>query len=367
MNKTTLLLLKILRMELWNEKDMPNCDINSKEYHSLMDLATKQAVTGIVAQSITDKKLNIKLSPEDAVKTLMQFQHIQQLNVLINAELIALAELFNKHNIKFIVFKGQTNAINYPHPLSRIPGDIDFYVPQEDLDKAISILKKEWNANIENNGSLHHLEFTHNRVLFEMHFAVLGFYSSRQKEVFEKIALSRPVSFVEINGHNIPTFEPLINIVYTFAHLWYHLLELGVGLRQMCDLAKLIEIAFPENDGNNEEKAGKLAEIINEIGFYKAFCAIEEVLQNHLGLKYIPIKPKINPIYSQSIMNRIMRYGNFGHFGRKGNRTQLRFYIYLTLERTWTFIKFYPLDKREIKARLFKEIPSKVFSFHKMK
>lgn len=107
-----------------------------------MDLATKQAVTGIVAQSITDKKLNIKLSPEDAVKTLMQFQHIQQLNVLINAELIALAELFNKHNIKFIVFKGQTNAINYPHPPSRIPGDIDFYVPQEDLDKAISILKK---------------------------------------------------------------------------------------------------------------------------------------------------------------------------------------------------------------------------------
>ena len=61
MNKTTLLLLKILRMELWNEKDMPNCDINSKEYHSLMDLATKQAVTGIVAQSITDKKLNIKI------------------------------------------------------------------------------------------------------------------------------------------------------------------------------------------------------------------------------------------------------------------------------------------------------------------
>lgn len=211
------------------------------------------------------------------------------------------------------------------------------------------------------------MEFTHNKVLFEMHFAVLGFYSSRQKEVFEKIALSRPVSFVEINGHNITTFEPLINIVYTFAHLWYHLLELGVGLRQMCDLAKLIEIAFPENDENNEEKAGKLAEILNEIGFYKAFCAIEEVLQNHLGLKYIPIKPKINPKYSQSIMNRIMRYGNFGHFGRKGNRTQLRFYIYLTLERTWTFIKFYPLDKREIKARLFKEIPNKVFSFHKMK
>ena len=99
MNKTTLLLLKILRMELWNEKDMPNCDINSKEYHSLMDLATKQAVTGIVAQSITDKKLNIQLSPEDAVKTLMQFQHIQHLNVLINAELISLSELFNKHNI----------------------------------------------------------------------------------------------------------------------------------------------------------------------------------------------------------------------------------------------------------------------------
>lgn len=105
-------------------------------------LSHKTSRNGNCGAKYNRQKLNIKLSPEDAVKTLMQFQHIQQLNVLINAELIALAELFNKHNIKFIVFKGQTNAINYPHPLSRIPGDIDFYVPQEDLDKAISILKK---------------------------------------------------------------------------------------------------------------------------------------------------------------------------------------------------------------------------------
>lgn len=105
-------------------------------------LGHKTSRNGNCGSKYNRQKAKLKLSPEDAVKTLMQFQHIQQLNVLINAELIALAELFNKHNIKFIVFKGQTNAINYPHPLSRIPGDIDFYVPQEDLDKAISILKK---------------------------------------------------------------------------------------------------------------------------------------------------------------------------------------------------------------------------------
>ena len=363
MDGTALLLLEILCEELWGEHGELCKKLTPQEYHSLMKLATKQTVAGMVAQCVTDKRLKTELSPSDAAQTLLYLQRIQQQNTLLNSELVALAKLLDTQKIKFIVLKGQTIAAHYTNPLSRTPGDIDFYVPQEDFKKAADVLEKEWNVNFCGSDSTHHLEFKHNKVLFEMHFEILELFSQKQKRRFDNIVASSPIAYTYINEYKIPTLDPVVNTAYTFGHLWYHLLELGVGMRQLCDLAILINTVFEKGNEDNPKEAERLNKILQEIGFHKAFCVLESVLQKHFGLKHIPIQANVSAAHTEAVMQRVIRYGNFGHYGRCGNRSNISYLAFLAIERTRTFVKFYPLDKREIKARMLKELPQKIFSF----
>ena len=361
MDYTAHLLLKILREELWGgNKEL--IEISPKEYHSLMNLAAKQTVAGMVAQCITDKRIKIELSPNDAAKTLLFIQSIHKQNALLNSELVALAKLLDAQKIKYIVLKGQTTAAHYPHPLARTPGDIDFFIPQKDFNKAVEVLKKEWEVSFSGSDSTHHLEFKHNEVLFEMHFEILELFCQQQKRCFDNIAISSPIAYTNINGYEIPTLDPIINIAYTFGHLWYHLLELGVGMRQLCDLATLIDAAFEKCDKNSTIEAERLNNILHEIGFHKAFCVMETVLQKYFGLKRMPIQANASVSHTEAVMRRVIRYGNFGHYGRRGDRANLSYLMRLTIERIRTFAKFYTLDKKEIRARALKELPIKVFS-----
>lgn len=363
MDGTALLLLEILREELQGGNKELSEKISPQEYHSLMNLATKQTVAGMVAQSIIDKRLKIELSPSDAVQTLLYLQRIHQQNTLLNSELVALAKLLDAQKIKFIVLKGQTIAAHYPHPLSRTPGDIDFYVFKEDFNKAAEVLNKEWNVNFCGSKSTHHLEFRHNKVLFEMHFEILELFSQRQKRRFDNIVASCPLAYTDINGYKIPTLDPVVNIAYTFGHLWYHLLELGVGMRQLCDLTILINDVFEKGNEDNTKEAERLNKILQEIGFHKAFCVLEAVLQKHFGLRHIPLQTNASAAHTEAVMQRVIRYGNFGHYGRRGNHTNISYLVFLAIERIRTFARFYPLDKREIRARMLKELPQKTFFF----
>ncbi len=364
MERTATLLLNILRNELGGNETLPN-EISSKDYHAIMNMAVKQTVAGMVAHAVSTNKVNVKLTPNDAVKTLVVEQQIKKQNELLNIELCALAELFEKADISYLVFKGQTIAARYPTPWSRTTGDIDFYVPPKDFDKAFGLLQDRWKIKADKGESHHHIEFEHNNVVFEMHYEILKFFSPTRQKIFDEMVDKSQTEYVEINGKKIPTLDQTTNIIYTFGHLWYHLLEIGVGMRQLCDLDVLISDAFRIDDKDYASKARKLKKQLEQLGYCKAFCAIENVLTEHFGLKHSPISNTLSRRYSSSLLQRTIRYGNFGKYGRKGSRAEFKFYISLTFERIFTFIKFYPLDRKEIRARMFKEIPEKILLFRK--
>ena len=364
MERTATLLLNILRNELWGNGTQPG-KISSKDYHAIMNMAMKQTVAGMVAHAVSSNKTNVELTPSDAAKTLMVEQQIKKQNEQINTELGALADLFETNGISYLVFKGQTIAARYPTPWARTSGDIDFYVPQKDFDKALGLLKTQWKIDADQGQSYHHIEFEHNDVVFEMHYEILKFFSPTRQKIFDEMVDRSQTEYVEIDGRKIPTLDQITNIIYTFGHLWYHLLEIGVGMRQLCDLAVLISDAFCPDDEDYTHKALRLKKQLEQLGYCKAFCAIENVLAEHFGLKHSPIPNTLSRRYSASLLERTIRYGNFGKYGRKGSRAEFKFYISLTFERIFTFLKFYPLDRKEIRARIFKEIPEKILLFGK--
>lgn len=351
-----LLLLAILRQELTGGA-LPPRQISPELLRATMRLAMPQAVGGLVAQSAIDRRLKVESLPQADALRLLALQHqVEMQNRSANAAVAELCHLLAAAGVEFLVFKGQTIAARYPHPLSRMPGDIDFYVPPAHFARASSLLRRAWGVEPQVRSSRLHAAFSHGDIEFEMHFCMLRLYSPKLQHAFNAMVAASPADSIAIDGTPVPTLPPLENIAYTFAHFWHHFLELGVGLRHLCDLAVLIAAVFPQGSPSNAPQSRRLALLLRRLNLLKAFCAVEEVMHDWLGLSpVVPGHPL--PRYSKAIKARILQHGNLGLHGRRGQRGTLSFYLALTRERLATFARFYPLSPREIRARLLRELP----------
>ena len=60
-----------------------------------------------------------------------------------------LAILMDKHNIRYVMFKGMAVARFYKSSYARTMGDVDFYVPDSSFYKAVSVIEQEWHIAID--------------------------------------------------------------------------------------------------------------------------------------------------------------------------------------------------------------------------
>ena len=258
----TKLLKELIHNELWGEQ-LSFSSIDKKDFSALQNIANMQTVNGLVYSSLIIN--NVKLPQQEALVAFGSLENTKKTNLLLNKNLIFLTELLEKHNIKFFVVKGQTIANSYPRPLHRVGGDIDFYCFAEDLEKLLNILHKELNVEPKRDESEQHYTFLFNKTLFELHFTLYKFANTENQQYFDNLINSEPLSYTFIDNKKIPTLNPTLNLAYTFLHLFHHLIELGVGLRQFCDVAILCHIAAmaeQEGDRKNCIDKAKLIEIL---------------------------------------------------------------------------------------------------------
>lgn len=72
----------------------------------------------------------------------------EQMNLQQKKVISEIADILNHEGIKLMVFKGQVNALLYPLPSHRAPGDIDCYMFGK-ADKGDRVLAK-YGAIVEN-------------------------------------------------------------------------------------------------------------------------------------------------------------------------------------------------------------------------
>ena len=89
-------------------------------------------------------------------------------------------------------------------------------------------------------------------------------------------------------------WNQLLNVLYTFLHLYHHLVELGVGLRQFSDVAVLLKTHYNLIDKK------KFFAWLDALDFRKAF----DVVQFDIG-KYFGVWMK-NMHYHHYLMIRIL-------------------------------------------------------------
>lgn len=325
------LLKELIRNELWGEQ-LSFSSLDKKDFTFLQKIANMQTVSGLVFSSLINN--NIKLPQQEALAAFGGLENIKKSNQLLNRNLIFLTELLEKHDIKFFVVKGQTVANLYPHPLHRIGGDIDFYCFSKDLERLISILHKELKVELERDESEQHYSFQFNKTLFELHFTLFKFVNSENQQYFDNLINTEPLSYTLIDNKKVPILCPTLNLAYTFLHLYHHLIELGVGLRQFCDIAILCYTAAMAEQNQNKEKSidkEKLTNILTHLDFLSAFKTIGTILIEELGLSknYFPYQ-LIKQDYERKkyILSIVYKRGNFGKYGRTTEvRSGIKYYI----------------------------------------
>ena len=307
--------IEFLRWCLLPTDTVPSCTANIN-WQELLGLAKKQTVVGLYLQGIQRLgDVSNKPSEDDVMEWMGEYTQIVRRNAKINDSVATLAKFMQSNDINFFVFKGQTVASYYPISEMRTSGDVDFYVFKKDWERAKSFLEKEVTITDDHSGQ--HLEFSKDGVPFEMHYHTAVFASGSKQRYWDELIESYfddILDHVVINGVEIPTLPPTLNAIYLFVHIYHHLLKEGIALRQLIDWMMFFEAK------HDEIVVSELTAKLERLGLLRAFRAFGAILTEVLGMdeKFFPYAlTDSDKRYVNKIMSIVLRYGNFGKYGRK--------------------------------------------------
>ena len=226
-----------LRFSIGSAKEIPG-SLKEADWKELYAIAKKQCLVGVLFDGI--KKLpaeHVGMKKELLLHWMAESQMLEKANVRLNDAAIQVSEWFRKKGFRTCILKGQGNALMYPNPYSRTPGDIDIWVEGGDK-RVISFVRS---ISPHEKACYHHIEFpSYKGVKVEVHYRpsfLLCFWHNRKlQKYYERVKeeqFSHRVMLGEQGEIAIPTVE--FNIIFQLTHIYSHLMNEGIGLRQLVD------------------------------------------------------------------------------------------------------------------------------------
>ena len=211
----------------------------------LYSFAPKQALLGLCFDGIErlgeEYPEELRLNPigRELLMTWMgKAQQIRRQNMKVNTVASKLFSMLREDGLRCCVLKGQGNALMYPNPYSRTPGDIDVWIDAS-RERIIEYAQKKF--ELEDDIRLQHLETSLDGVPVELHFFPCSMnnpiYHARLQKWFRRNAdlqCSHIVGLPDGAGDiAIPTTA--FNVIYQLTHLYHHFFDEGIGMRQIID------------------------------------------------------------------------------------------------------------------------------------
>ena len=226
-----------LRFCIGSVKEIPG-SLKEADWMELYAIAKKQCLVGVLFDGI--KKLpaeHVGMKKELLLQWMAESQMLEKANVRLNDAAIQVSEWFRKKGFRTCILKGQGNALMYPNPYSRTLGDIDIWVEGGDK-RVISFVRS---ISPHEKACYHHIEFpSYKDIEVEVHYRpsfLLCFWHNRKlQKYYERVQeeqFSHRIMLGEQGEIAIPTAE--FNVIFQLTHIFTHLMNEGIGLRQLLD------------------------------------------------------------------------------------------------------------------------------------
>ncbi len=368
------LLFELLRSELWGT-ELSFSQLSHTEFEELMEMAGEQTVTGLVGDCLI--KNNIKLEREDALGLYAKMKAIEKANARVNENLVSFVNFMERKGIDYIIVKGQVAGSFYPNPNARMSGDVDLYFVGENYEKIKGLVEQRLGKQLSKLSDGKHVEFEVNGVIFELHDKLSRLATRKHQAYWDQMidnAILEGTDTVMINGKEIKTLSATYNAMYIFVHLFYHMTASGVGLRQLCDWARVLH-NLNDNVNDNENLLNTKAQRdkdfndnrtpslnregwggssisgpLKELGYLKAYKAMGAFLVEYLGLpeeQFPFVLTEKDRKWVETIKKNILKRGNFGRTGRKVKNLGVLHSMetgYLNMAQTLTFYRLAPKE-----------------------
>ena len=215
------------------------------DWQELYSFASKQALLGLCFEGIErlgkEYPEELRLNPigRELLMTWMgKAQQIRRQNMKVNVMAGKLFSMLREDGMRCCILKGQGNALMYPNPYSRTPGDIDVWIDAS-RERIMEYTQKKF--ELGDDIRLQHLETSLDGVPVELHFFPCSMnnpiYHTRLQKWFRRNAdlqCSHLVGLPDGAGDiAIPTTA--FNVIYQLTHLYHHFFDEGIGMRQIID------------------------------------------------------------------------------------------------------------------------------------
>ena len=218
-----------LRFSIGSAKEIPD-SLKEVDWKELYAIAQKQALLGVLFYGI--RRLPKELAPEQ--KLLMQWmvmaEQIRKQNIRLFQDSVKVCQNFENKGFANCILKGQGNALLYPDPYMRTPGDIDIYLS----GGRRKIMKYVDQVCPNQLMRYHHVDFPVMKTAIEVHFTpsymFFPVHNCRMQKWFKEVMgeqcnhrVSLPDGYGEIH---VPQVS--FNVIYILSHLYRHIFTEGV-------------------------------------------------------------------------------------------------------------------------------------------
>ena len=325
--------------------------VDSMDWQELYSFASKQALLGLCFDGIErlgkENPEELRLNPigRELLMTWMgKAQQIRRQNRKVNLVASKLFSMLREDGLRCCVLKGQGNALMYPNPYSRTPGDIDVWIDAS-RERIMEYTQKKF--ELGDDIRLQHLETSLDGVPVELHFFPCSMnnpiYHARLQKWFKRNAdlqCSNVVTLPDRIGEiAIPTTA--FNVIYQLTHLYHHFFDEGIGMRQIIDYYYVV---------NNDELLvirNTLQRELKHLGLWKFAGAVMYVLHETLGLSEEKMIAPMDEKRGELLLAEILEGGNFGrHFTKYGGFTHQSMgkKYFLKIWRNMHFVRFYSAE-----------------------
>ena len=303
----------LLQAGLW-EKEVRLAPLGTVDYQEVMRLSEEQSVVGLVTAGL-EHVVDMAVPKVNLLQFIGQTLQIEEQNKAMNYFIGVVVDAMRKEKIHTTLIKGQGVAQCYERPLWRTSGDVDFFLDEDNYDEAKVFFAKMCSSVEPEKEETKHIGFTVDPWLVELHATMHFGLSKRVDRVIDEVRKS----IFQLGGirtwHNEGTdvFLPDADndIIIVFTHFLGHFLFGGVGLKQMCDVCRLV---WTYKDGI---RTWLLKQRLNEAGLMSEWKVFAAVAVDWLGMP-----AEVMPFYDSSAGYRrkarrafakMMKDGNMGH------------------------------------------------------
>lgn len=280
-------MIELIKAALWGT-DSKGLEITREAYDDM----NSHAVLLLLAGTLSD----FKMSPE--IRSECDRVMLQQVSFYCHYKY---AQDHLPIDVPYVILKGTSAALYYPHPEFRTMGDIDIMTRHEDYTAACEMLlrngyKEVTSANVSERAR--HREFEKNGINIEVHLFFASMNDADKAKEFDDLIIEN------INSSHI--LPDLINGLVLLEHINQHL-EQGLGLRQILDWMMFVDNCL------SDEKWLEFQNYVKRIGLEVLAIVTTRMCEIYLGLAEHTWCSNADENICKQLMKYVLDCGNFGN------------------------------------------------------